>query len=126
MGFEPNIITAIKLVLAICSTLRYYITMLLIRKLIWDAWNIQHIARHQVEPSEIEAVCYSNPLILQGQQKGRLVLLGKTDEERVLGVVLEPKGQGKYYPLTAYNADEHDIALYYRLRGGENNETDEK
>ncbi len=100
--------------------------MLLIRKLVWDAWNIQHIARHRVEPFEVEAVCHNDPLVLQGQQKGRLVVLGKTEEERLLGVVLEPKGKGHFYPVTAYEADEHDTALYKRLRGGEENETDEE
>lgn len=96
--------------------------MLFVRKLVWDTWNVQHITRHQVVPDEVEAVCHGMPIVLRGQQKGRLVLIGLTKEERVLVVVLEAKGQGRYYPITAYDADAHDIALYHHLRGGEDND----
>lgn len=98
--------------------------MLVVRKLIWDTWNKPHIAHHHVTPGEVEAVCHRNPIVLQGQQKRRLVLIGQTEEERVLGVVLESKGKGHYYVVTAYDADAHDTTLYNRLRGGDNNETD--
>lgn len=100
--------------------------MLIVRKLIWDAWNISHIARHHVTPDEVEAICNGNPVVLQGQKKGRLVLIGKTEEGRVLGVVLESKGKRQYYPVTGYDADVHDTTLYNRLRGGDYNETDEE
>ena len=100
--------------------------MLIIRKLLWDTWNVQHIARHHITLDEVEAICHKDPLILQGQKKGRLVLIGQTEEKRLLGVVLETKGQGSYYPITAYDADAHDTVLYNRLKGGEDNETNEK
>lgn len=97
--------------------------MILIRKLIWDSWNVNHIARHHVVPDEVEALCHRLPVVLRGQQKSRLVLIGQTEEKRILGVVLEARGNGKYYPITAYDADEHDTLLYRRLRGGDNDET---
>ena len=31
---------------------------------------------------------------------------------------------GKYYPITAYDADPKDVVLYNRLKGGEDNEAD--
>lgn len=97
----------------------YSIFVILVRKLIWDTWNLQHIARHQVTPEEVEAACYNDPLVLRGQQKGRLVLIGKTNEERILGMVVEGKGYGKYYVVTAYDVSITDKVLYKRLRGGE-------
>lgn len=100
--------------------------MLVVRKLVWDAWNVQHITRHHVEPFEVEVVCHGNSLVLRGQEKGRLVVSGETEEGRILGVVLEARGKGKYYPVTAYDADANDKKLYSRLRGGDNNETDEE
>lgn len=106
-----------------CATL---FCMLFIRKLIWDERNIKHISRHNVISDEVEAVCHNNPLILQGQKKGRLVVISETLEKRLLGVVLEAKGKGVYYPVTAYETDEHDTTLYYRLRGGDNNENNKK
>lgn len=92
--------------------------MIFIRKLIWDTWNVKHIARHNVIPEEVEALCKNNPLVLQGQSKSRLVLLGYTDEERFLAIVLESQGKGVYYPITAYDASEKDLAFYKRLKGG--------
>lgn len=101
----------------------YSSSVLFVKKLIWDAWNIRHITRHHVTPDEVEAICHGDPLVLRGQQKNRLVLIGGEEGERILSVILESKGSGKYYPITAYPADKKDIVLYNRLRnkGGENN-----
>jgi len=92
--------------------------MIFVRKLIWDTWNIHHIAKHHIVPDEVEEICQGSPLILQGQQKKRLVLIGLTEAEIILTVVLESKGHGVYYPITAYPSDLQDIALYKRLQGG--------
>ncbi len=92
--------------------------MIFVRKLIWDTWNIHHIAKHHILPDEIEEICHGSPLILQGQQKKRLVLIGLTDEQSILTVVLESQGHGVYYPITAYPSDSHDITLYKHLKGG--------
>lgn len=101
----------------------YSISVIFVKRLIWDAWNIRHIARHHVIPDEIEAICHGDPLVLRGQQKNRLVIIGSTEAGRILAVILESKGKGTYYPITAYEPDKKDIALYNRLKnkGGENN-----
>jgi hypothetical protein len=98
--------------------------VIIVRKLIWDSWNVRHIARHNITTEEVEAVCHGLALILRGQQKGRLLLTGPTEERRMISIVLESNGHGIYYPVTAYDADPKDIVLYNRLKGGENNETD--
>jgi hypothetical protein len=36
--------------------------MPVIQKLIWDEWNISHIARHDVSPEEVEQVCHGKPI----------------------------------------------------------------
>ncbi len=92
--------------------------MVFVRKLIWNTWNTNHIARHHVLPEEIEEICHGSPLILQGQQKKRFVLIGATEGERILTIVLESKGHGVYYPITAYPSDTQDITVYKRLQGG--------
>jgi hypothetical protein len=98
--------------------------MLVIRRLLWDTWNISHIARHGVIPDEVEYVCQHNPLVIRGKIRNRVVLIGETEEQRLLGVVLENHGAGKYYPLTAYDALPADKTLYTRERGGERDETE--
>lgn len=96
--------------------------VIIVRKFIWDSWNIQHLARHNITPDEVEAVCHNQPIVLRGQQKNRLVLIGETEENLILVIVLEANGKGKYYPITAYPAEKQDITLYKRLKGGENYE----
>ncbi len=92
--------------------------MLIIRRLVWDDWNVPHIARHTVTPQEVEDVCHRAPLVQQGKQ-GRLVLVGPTAAGRILDVVLDPEGHGIYYPVTAFPASRKDRALYEREKGGE-------
>lgn len=100
--------------------------MLVVRKLIWDGWNIQHIARHHVVSDEVETICHNDPVVFRGQKKGRLVVIGITAEKRLLTIILEPKGRGQYYPITAYEADIKDTKLFKRLRGGVKNEKNKK
>lgn len=72
------------------------------KKTIWDSWNTQHIARHKITPEVVESVGHNEALILRGQQKNRLVLIGQTQETLMITVILEANGRGKYYPFTAY------------------------
>lgn len=100
--------------------------MINVKKLIWDTWNVSHIARHNITPDEVEAVCHGSPLVLRGQQKNRLVVIGQTEESLVMTVILQSKGKDKYYPITAYPSDKHDVILYKRLKGGENENENKK
>lgn len=100
--------------------------MLLIRKLLWDKRNIFHIARHNIVPEEVEEVCKQKPVVQRGTKNNRLVLLGYTNEERLLNVVLENRGTGNYYVITSYDASSEDTKLYNRLKGGDLDEANEK
>ena len=93
--------------------------MLFIRKLLWDHRNIFHIERHSIVPEEVEEVCRKQPIIQRGTIKNRIVLLGPTHDKRLLNIVLEGRGKGMYYVITAYDASAKDIKLYKRLKGGE-------
>lgn len=84
--------------------------MIYIRRLRWEAWNIEHIARHKVIPEEVEQVCHGNSLVQRGN-KGRVVLIGPAGP-RMLEVVLNHEGQGVYYPVTAHPASKKDRRLY--------------
>jgi uncharacterized DUF497 family protein len=90
-----------------------------IRRLIWDTRNKRHIARHHVDPDEVEDVVFGNPLPERGKTLKRLVLVGETEGKRLLEVVLQNHGAGEWYPLTAYEASDEKRAVYTRERGGE-------
>lgn len=56
----------------------------------WDDENIEHIALHNVEIHEAEAVFDNKPLIVRVQER-KYLALGQTDEGRYLVVVFGRK-----------------------------------
>lgn len=59
--------------------------MLRIRELLFDDWNEEHIARHDVIPEEVEEVCGNRPYV------------SKTRQQRL-------RVKGVFYPITARDA----------------------
>jgi uncharacterized DUF497 family protein len=100
--------------------------MINIRKLIFDRRNIAHMRRHGVIPEEVVYVCQHNPFVQAGEKQNRVVVIGYTEEKRLLGIPLHNRGEGRYYPLTAYDASPEDKVLYTRERGGEKDDEEEK
>lgn len=85
--------------------------MLSILRLIWDSWNIAHIARHGVTQDEVEEVCHNNPLVQIGK-KGRLLIIGLSQDGKMLTVILDEEHRGVYYPVTARAASKKERKLY--------------
>lgn len=94
---------------------------LFIKRLIWDEWNIAHIARHNVIAQEVEEVCERHPVERTGH-KNRIFLIGQTEKNRMLTVILNHTEQADVYrPITAYEASKRSIMDYQeeKKRGGE-------
>lgn len=75
-----------------------------IDELLWDDWNEDHIAKHGVDPAEVEdAVFDPSSMVLRtrGTEQRRYIILGLTEAGRYLLVVLELAGRGGAYPVTA-------------------------
>lgn len=87
--------------------------MLFVRRLIWDVWNVAHIARHNVIPEEVEEACGSVPVVLK-TYADRLLVVGPTAAGRMLSVVLDPEGRtnGVYYVVTARPASRKERRIY--------------
>jgi uncharacterized protein len=101
------------------STLHYNaLHMIRVHRLIWDEWNVAHIARHEVTPNQVEEVCQGDPFDLQSY-KGRIIVIGPTKTGRMIAVVLYPEGEGVYYPITARPASRKE-RRYYREQKGRN------
>lgn len=90
-----------------------------IRKLLWEKSNQNHIRRHNVNREEVEEVILSNPQADKAYKRARVSLIGETVTGRVLKIILQHKGKDIYYPVTAHDADEREIVMYKRRRGGE-------
>jgi uncharacterized DUF497 family protein len=90
--------------------------MLVVRRLRWDAWNVEHIARHRVLPEEVEEVCHG-PYVASETYGGRLRVIGPTSGGRMLTVILAPEGRGMFYPVTARPTSRQERRLYDALTG---------
>jgi hypothetical protein len=75
-----------------------------IHELIWPGDRVDHIARHGVEPDEVEEVCFGRPFILRAKASGKnpaYYALGQTASGRYLFCVVLQFPDGKGYPVTA-------------------------
>jgi uncharacterized DUF497 family protein len=86
--------------------------MLYVRHLIWDVWNVDHIARHEVNTEKAEDVCHGDPVVQEGK-KVRSLVFGPTRAGRLLTVVLDPtEATNVYYVVTARPASRIERAIY--------------
>ena len=83
----------------------------------WDDNNIEHIARHGVEPWEVEEallgpyVVGTDAYSVRGET--RWGALGATDAGRILAVVFTRR-HGKVRPITARDAEDKEKRRYRR------------
>ncbi len=84
-----------------------------IRGFDWDERNIDHMARHGVNPEEAEEACYNHPLILKTREPHYLIY-GRTDDGRYLLVVGAYLGKGIIRIITARDMAETERKLYQR------------
>ncbi len=85
---------------------------------LWDAGNIDHIARHDILPEEAEQVLENDPFDIaryfrNGEE--RLNQVGETDAGRVLVVVTTQRGEDTRV-VTAHPADRDMRALYAQMK----------
>ncbi len=80
----------------------------------WDDKNVEHIARHNVEIDEAEAVFDNKPLILR-TQGDKYIAIGQTDEGRYLAVVFVRK-PGRTRVITARDLSDREKKRLKRRR----------
>jgi len=89
--------------------------------LIWDDWNVAHIAEHGVTPEEVDEICLRGRPLVRHAGKTRYGLpryhvYGQTEAGRYLFIVLDREVKGIFYVVTArdMNASER---RFYRKAG---------
>jgi uncharacterized DUF497 family protein len=71
---------------------------------IWPQDRIDHIARHGVEPEEVEEACFGRALVQRAKSHGEnpvYYILGQTRAGRYLFCVVIRFAGGTAYPITA-------------------------
>ncbi len=86
-------------------------TRIIIKKLIWDKFNVEHIKKHNVVKEEGEEVAKSLIAHKIGK-KGRFIAIGRSGT-RLLSLVLSRKDQGVYYVVTARDSSKKERREIY-------------
>lgn len=81
---------------------------------IWDEENIQHIARHDVEPFEAEDALMDPQRIKFSAHSGNMGIIGSTEDGRRLVVIYIKKVEGRLRVITARDATESEVRAYRR------------
>ena len=81
----------------------------------WDGQNIAHMARHGVNPEEVEEACYNRPLVLRSRQ-GSYLVYSQTDDGRYLMAICRYRGQGRIYVITARDMTESERKFCQKKR----------
>ena len=82
-----------------------------IRELLWDDWNLEHIARHRITTAEVEDVCFGDPWDLRAGG-GKRSLYGQTDAGRYVLVIVVSRGEGLFYPISARDMTQAERRRY--------------
>lgn len=77
--------------------------MIKINRVIWEDWNINHIAKHKVTQAEVEEVLH-NKFIVRPTYRDRLLLIGKTENGRLISTVVHEDDKDTYYIITSRDA----------------------
>jgi uncharacterized DUF497 family protein len=89
--------------------------------LVWDSRNEPHIwERHQITRAEVEEVCYGDAenLHVENTYGGRYLVIGPKRGGKLFAVVLAPKGEGNFYPVSARRASAKERRAYREWKAG--------
>lgn len=86
-------------------------TKIIVKKLNWSEWTIEHIRKHTVTIKEIEEAA-KNLITHKSGYKGRYVLTGRSGT-RILSVIVIREKTGEYLVITARDADRKERKKVY-------------
>lgn len=81
-------------------------------ELIWDDFNVNHIARHSVQWDEVEEVIQGKVRVKKGRGERRYYIYGQTDSGRYLTIIADDKGRGTFYVVTARDMTRQEKRFY--------------
>ena len=81
-------------------------TRIVVRYLVFDKYNLDHIKKHKVTRDEIEKVG-KNFIYHRKTHTGRYLAVGRVGS-RIITLVLRRISAGKYYPVTARDASKKE------------------
>lgn len=86
-------------------------TRIVIKELVWDAYNIEHIKKHNITVDEVEKVG-KNFISHKKGKKGRYLAIGKAGS-RLISLVIKRESIGVYYLVTARDSSKKERKEIY-------------
>jgi uncharacterized protein len=81
-------------------------------EVMWTEDSEAHIARHGVQPSEVEQALYGRPRLSTTGRKGTTLVLGTSNEGRHLLVVVTEAADGRDFVVTARDMTDSEKRLF--------------
>ena len=85
-----------------------------INEIVWNKECIAHIARHGVEPQEVEEVCFQMKPFIMKAKNNRYFAMGQTCSGRYLAIIFEYLGNSAAKIITARAMSESERKFYQR------------
>ena len=84
----------------------------IVKKLIWDNWNRQHIKKHRVTIAEIEESLADPYVTFIGGHSNRLMSLGRSGERLISTILKAQDKTGDYYVVTSRDMAKKERPIY--------------
>ena len=89
-------------------------TRIIVKELVWDDWNLEHIKKHGISSEEVEQ---ARKIIYHRRAYGGKYLATGRSGKRLITMVLRHKSPGKYYVITARDASKKERKKVYEKEG---------
>lgn len=86
-------------------------TRIVVKKLVWDSYNVEHIKKHGVTVGEVEEVA-KNIITHKKAKLGRYLIIGRVGG-RIISVAVSKQKAGVYYPATARDSAKKERKIVY-------------
>lgn len=87
-------------------------TRIVVKELIWDKVNLEHIKKHNVSEEEVEDA--KEIIYHRRTYEGKYLATGRSGS-RLITIILRSKGAGKYYIVTARDASKKERKKVYEI-----------
>lgn len=89
-------------------------TRIVIKKLVWDAYNLEHIKKHNIAVDEAEEAV-KNFISHKKGKKGRYLAIGKSGS-RLISLIVRRESVGVYYLVTARDSSKKERREIYEKK----------
>ena len=91
-------------------------TAVVVQELIWDDWNVEHISRHELVPTEVELALSDKHAIYLKAKQGRVMVLGRAKKRLITTILNAQEEEGVFYVVTARDMSKKERAYYRALK----------